>query len=238
MSTPAPSRRDLLAWGVAGLAGALLPAGRGEAGTTTPLGAGFLDRERGTVPDASSVAADASLASTGVRATLRGAVDASLALVFLEVRVALSSDPPAEFHAWSHDARNPDNVRTTGSVEFFAPLRPNGSLLLRGEAHYRLPGRAASVAGSDGKPLLVKRPWELTLSAAGGRGGRLREGTYVLALPASATAGAPGWRGFRPGLPGANPEAVVRGRADGSTAAPPFPFLVLDVARAVPGPRT
>lgn len=239
MPTPTPSRRDLLAWGVAGLASALLPARRGEAvDDAVLLGAGFAEPERGTILPASSVAADPSLVSAGVQVTLRGAVDPGASLRFLDVRAVLPSSPPVEFHAWSHDARNPDNVRTGGSVGFFAPLRLNGSLVLRGEAHYRLPGRLGSVPGQDGRPLLVKRPWELSLSAAGGRGGRLREGTYLLAIPASATTAAPSWKGFRPGAPGTEPAAVVRPRADGGAEAPPFPYLVLDVTRAGPGSPT
>ena len=239
MSTADPSRRDLLAWGLAGLAGALLPAGRAEAAEpATLLGAGFVGPAGGAGAPAASAAADSSLLAGGVRVTLRGEMGESARLRFLDVRVALPSDPPVEFHAWSHDARNPDNVRTSRSVGFFVPLRPGGAVVLRGEAHYLLPGRAGSVTGEDGKPFLVQRPWKLTLSATGGRGGKLREGTYLVALPASLTSGAPAWKGFRMDASGAEPATVVRSRADGGAEAPPFPYLVLGVTRATPESRT
>lgn len=241
MTSATPSRREILVWGAAGLAQLVLAPGRGEAAPTEFLAPCWVGPE-GKLVAASSVEADPSLAKSGIRLTIRGLIDESTLLRFLDVRVALPSDPPLEFHAWSFDARNTENVRTSGPVGLFVPLAKSGALRLVGEAQYVLPGRLGSVVGDGGKPSMVRRPFTLDLSLGGGRGPRLRTGTYLVGVPARGTGGAPSWKGFRFGElareGGGVMHAATRSRAGGSPEAPRFSYLVLTAERAGAAPAT
>lgn len=233
-----PTRRELLVLGSAGLAHILFSRERADAATGTVLETGFVDKASGAVGSASSIVADPSLTQAGIRVTLEGQLPVDGPLRFLDVRVVMPSNPPVEFHAWGHDGRNQANIATSAGVGFFVPLTAGGALRLMGEAHYLLPGRAGKVVGTGEKPLYVKRPFTADLSLGGGRGPKLRTGTFLLSLPPSATGQAPAWNGLRFGeVEGAGGVGVLgagRRRADGTLDPATFPYLVLTVEKASP----
>lgn len=233
-----PTRRELLVLGGAGLAHLLFSRERADAETGTVLTAGFVDTSNGAVGSAASIVADPSLTPDGIRVTLEGRVPVAGPLRFLDVRVVMPSDPPVEFHAWGHDGRNEANVSTSAGIGFFLPLTAGGTLRLVGEAHYLLPGRAGQVVGTDEKPLYVKRPFTADLSLGGGRGPKLRAGTYLLSLPPGATGQAPAWSGLRfgevEGAGGGGVRGAGRRRADGALNPAAFPYLILTVEKAPP----
>lgn len=233
-----PTRRELLVLGGAGLAHLLFSRERADAATGTVLETGFVDTSSGAVGSASSLVADPSLSQAGIRVTLEGRVPVDGPLRFLDVRVVMPSDPPVEFHAWGHDGRNEANVSPNPGVGFFLPLTAGGALRLIGEAQYLLPGRAGQVVGTDEKPLYVKRPFTANLSLGGGRGPKLRTGTFLLSLPPSATGQAPAWNGLRfgevEGAGGGRGLGAGRRRTDGAIEPAAFPYLVLTVEKAPP----